>query len=145
PGDASDLAPARLQHLSLAWRLVIDGRWLGFDGQNHVDLLAARWAHFWGVYADHAGGFVLLRYEDFMADKLRAIDDLARALNLAPTIDITGRLDVQFQPRGDRSVRWCDFYGAANLARIERVCRIGMTACGYGPRPSRRARAVSQS
>jgi MoaA/NifB/PqqE/SkfB family radical SAM enzyme len=40
-------------------------------------------------------------------------------------------LDVQFQPAGDKGVRWDDFFGPANLAAIERICGSRMAELGY--------------
>ena len=55
---------------------------------------------------------------------------LTGALELEPRHDVSAHLDVSFQPPGDRSVRWRDFFGA-NLERIERICADRMRELDY--------------
>ena len=45
--------------------------------------------------------------------------------------DVQDELDRPFQPAGDRSVTWIDFFGPQNLARIESICGEEMRALGY--------------
>jgi hypothetical protein len=40
-------------------------------------------------------------------------------------------MDRQFQPRGDRTVSWADFFGPERLAAIERQCAAEMKVFGY--------------
>ena len=51
------------------------------------------------------------------------------AVPLNHTID--HEVDVQYQPRGNREIRWIDFFGARNLELIERTCHAMMTEFGY--------------
>jgi hypothetical protein len=76
---------------------------------------------------------VLIKYEDFMKDKAATIMGLARALGRQPRHDISDKVDVQYQSRGDRDVKWVDFFGPNNLARLERICAVRMAAFGYVP------------
>jgi hypothetical protein len=78
---------------------------------------------------------VLYRYEDFIADKIGFIHTLARGLGMNPIHDIQSRVDIQFQPKGDHSVTWKEFFGCDNLARIEKICAEGMAQMGYQASP----------
>ena len=45
--------------------------------------------------------------------------------------DVSAELDRQYQVRGDAAADREAFFGAENLARIERICGDGMRALGY--------------
>lgn len=121
PGNLPDITDEHRSGITRAWGLVIDGRWLGLKGANYIDMLAARWNYIADLYLRHADRMVLIRYEEFSKDKTGALDRLAAALGLEKKRDVSGRVNVQFQPPGDRNVRWEEFFGAANLSRIERL------------------------
>ena len=48
-----------------------------------------------------------------------------------PSHDVRARLDLQYQPAGDRSQSWNEYFGPTNLASIERLCAAPMRALGY--------------
>ena len=73
--------------------------------------------------------------KDFLVDKLGFLRALAVELGLPVRHDVAGRIDVDFQPRGNRGAKWDDFFGARNLARIERICAEGMGSLGYRRHP----------
>ena len=131
PGDLPDLREEHLSTINEAWRLVLDNRWLGVEAEHYIDQLAARWCLTAQTYLDHAEDFVLIRYEDFLADKVGRIHRLAHELRLPPVNDIADMVDMQFQPRGDRGVLWDDFFGRDNLGRIHRICGATMERLGY--------------
>lgn len=133
PGHLRQLSPPYDEDAVRRWRLVLDGRWLGLRGKNHIASLSARWAHLAQVYLEHAPRMTLIRYEDFLCDKVGVIDRLARQLDLRPSHDIRDKLDVQYQGRGDHSASWEEYFGAANLRVIERVCGDAMSGLGYSP------------
>jgi hypothetical protein len=117
------------------WNLYLDGSWLGLSGANYIDILAARWNLAADVYLANPDRMVLGRYEDFLRDKAGEIARLAERLELPRRQDVAAMVDIQYQPRGDRGVGWMDFFGANNLARIERLCRSRMRQFGYEPSP----------
>ncbi|UCG53468.1 MAG: sulfotransferase [Candidatus Latescibacterota bacterium] len=131
PGTVDDLRDEHETEITRAWELIINGRWLGLDGSNHIEMLAQRWNYITDSYLDNAQSILLLRYETFLNDKVGEMTRLAQSLGLAPKYDISHRVDFQFQPAGDRNVRWRDFFGPTNLARIERVCGEQMAKLGY--------------
>ena len=132
PGSLARLGEKTASNVSAGWKLVIDGRWLGLDGRNYIEMLAARWNLISDVYLEHQDTMVLVRYEDFVGDKVGEISRLARRLGLPRTYDISDEVDIQFQGRGMRNVGWNSFFGARNLARIEDICSRRMRVLGYG-------------
>ncbi len=132
PGDLADLPDERRRALRRGWGLVFDPSWLHLPAGTYVELLAARWNLCADVYLRNRSLFHLLRYEDFLAAKLDALKGLAGDLGLECTNDIRPRLDNPFQPAGDPQVSVDRFFGAENLARIERICAGHMQRLGYG-------------
>jgi hypothetical protein len=131
PGDLKDLSIDQERKLPKAWRLIVDGAWLGLDGENYVEMLAQRWNYTTDRYREFKERTDLIRFEDFLADKVGEITRLAGLLDLPRKRDVSGRVDVQFQPPGDRSVGWKTFFGVDNLARIERICGQRMERFDY--------------
>ncbi len=135
PGDLDDIGGAERSRMTRAWQLILDGRWLGLDGANYIEMLAQRWNFIADVYTENGGRMQLLKYEDFTRDKIGELERLARTLGLEKKNDVSHRVDVQFQPAGDRGVRWDRFFGTENLSRIERICADRMAKFGYAISP----------
>ncbi|RNC82813.1 MAG: sulfotransferase [Phycisphaera sp.] len=112
----------------------------GGSGRGYVGVLADRWNRGAELYIQIKSRALLVRYEDFTADKLAQIDALTDTLRLDRKADITDMLDHQFQPAGNRTVRADEFFGADNLAEIERVCAPMMHQFGYEPSQQDRPR-----
>lgn len=132
PGDAANLDAEQTASVSEAWRLVLDGTWLGLGGDNYIEMLAGRWNFTTDLYERHAERSTLVRFEDFLDDKVGVIRALAGTLGMTERRDIAADVDTPFQPPGDRSVRWQDYFGE-NLARIERLCGGRMPRFDYEP------------
>ena len=131
PGNSSELNGEQLAGVSPAWRLVLDGRWMGLAGDQYVDLLAERWNRCARVYLDDPERFTLCRYEDFVRDRAGTIADLARALSLPVLRDISSEVESAFQPTGrHRHTPVEEFFGD-NLDRVTRICADPMHALGY--------------
>lgn len=131
PGNLTAYSIAE-HRLEPAWAVIFDAPLWGWDEvQHYIDVLAIRWNRAVDVYREHADEMVLVRYEAFIADKMGTIEHLAERLGLPRMSDITDRLDIPYQPRGERDVPWEAFFGRENLARIERLCRERMEALGY--------------
>lgn len=113
------------------WQRIVDNRWLGLDYDFFIDSLAARWNLAADVYLNHPDDFVLVKYEDFVKQKIETIETLARAFSMEKKTDITPYIDVQFQPAGMKSVQWKEFFGQENLNRIEEICKERMAIFNY--------------
>lgn len=121
----------QLRRMGAAWMMVPKN----FDlvgGENYIDIMAERWNAGCDVFLRHKDLFTLIRYEDFVADKVAEIQKLARTLHLSIVKDITPELDKQFQPAGQRrNVEVATIFGSSNLDRINLRCHERMTALGY--------------
>tara|TARA_B110000908_G_C10148302_1_gene400102 strand:- start:129 stop:956 length:828 start_codon:yes stop_codon:yes gene_type:complete len=119
------------------WELILSGQ-LPSLAENanslspgHVLNLAIRWNHAAEIYLENSSKMKLLRYEDFIIDKEDVIEKTAKGLGLPCTTSIDQFVDVQYQPRGDATVKWNEFYSAENMQLIEEVCGEMMKKFGY--------------
>lgn len=135
PGDLDTLDDSYLAGYppDRGWRLILDGTLFGTAGRNYIETLARRWNRAAQLASDHRAEICMLRYEDFSQDKSDSITRLARSVGLEPVHDITDEVNIQYQPRGNREVRWIDFFGPQNLELIERTYHAMMTEFGYAP------------
>lgn len=98
---------------------------------HYVVRLAERWNLAADVALRNQDGVVLIRYEDFVRDKVGEIARLAVRLGLDAPCDITPWLDRPFKPFSAVDGDWEAFFGRSNLERIEQVCGARMQALGY--------------
>ncbi len=113
------------------WGWLFQDHLTGDQCEGYVDVLAELWQRAANVYAENADRMVLIRYEDFVANKATQIAQLAEAVGLKPANDISDAVDVQYQPAGDHSLAWPDFFGPENLHRLETHCGDRMRLFGY--------------
>ncbi len=118
-------------YIPLGWEKVIYGSWLGLNGDNYIAMLAQRWNMMADIYLQNSGNMILSRYEDFLSDKTGHISDIACKLNLNPQFDISEKIDLQFQPKGNNEQRLLSFFRSKNLQRIENTCNQRMQSFGY--------------
>lgn len=131
PGDLKDLTDAQRKLLIGPWPMVFDGSWCGLRGDNYIEMLASRWAMFVQTYMAHQQEMQLIRYEDFVSDKIGEIHQICQDLGITVTTDIHNEVDVQYQPKGDRKIDWLEFFGRDNLNRINTICKPAMDLIGY--------------
>ncbi|MEN0110398.1 MAG: sulfotransferase [Planctomycetota bacterium] len=117
-----------------AWWSLLTGRAPRVDSRNHVEALAKRWSLAAEVYLRDPDRMRLVRYEDFVRDKPATIAEVCRGVGLDPRHDISGVMDRQYQPAGQRGVDAQEFFGPDNLRLIEECCRDQMGAFGYETR-----------
>lgn len=132
PGDLAGAAPDAFD-VPGTWPLVLDGSWLGFDGDDYIEHLAWRWNRTASIAIDDRDRFEVVRYEDFMRDKEAQIAKAAKALGRVQRRDIHDILDVPYQQVGNRSAPWEDFFGPDNLHRIQTLCADPMRMLDYDP------------
>ncbi len=113
------------------WQWTIEGRMPSVLGDTYIEKLANRWNLAVDTYINNSDNIVLIRYEDFCKDKVGAIAQLARKVELEPIYDISSQVDVQYQPRGNHNISWLEFFGVDNLHRIENICEEKMKLFGY--------------
>jgi len=98
---------------------------------NYVSVLAHRWNLAADSYLINQDKVLLVRYEDFCKDKYGFISTLAKQLGIIKKDDISKKLNMQYQPRGDRKISWNDFFGQKNLSEIEHICALRMKQFKY--------------
>ncbi len=131
PGSLKEIDSQRLKNLP-GYRIMLDaGIWGIDDTVNYVGMLAHRWNKAVDHYVHYQNQIVLAKYEDFFINKYEFIRHLASRLGITEKADITDKLDIQYQPRGDRDVPWEVFFGMDNLALIEHICGSRMELFGY--------------
>lgn len=131
PGSVRRLEPVCWAGIPHVWQLVLDGRWLGLNGEDCIGMLALRWNALADIYLKNPNKLHLVRYEDFRKSKVPVIAGLADALGLDRRYDIARLVDRPFQPPGNADVAWETFFGRPNLEQINRACRTRMEHFGY--------------
>lgn len=130
PGDPAAATPG-LPGVGETWRRALEGRTPAVPGEDYVERLAHRWRLAAEALVARSADLIGVRYEAFNGAKEATIRRLLDQVGLEARTDITPLLDRQFQPKGDRSVSWDGFFGAAGLDRIERICGPMMAALDY--------------
>ena len=120
----------RLQKLR-GWSLYFDPSHFSIGGDGWIETLGRRWLAVARIAARMSSKSELLRYEDFVADKVGAIRNLARELGHDPCQNIEHLVNQQFQPKGDHTVTALNFFGPRNLEMIESICAPMMDHFGY--------------
>jgi len=100
-------------------------------GTNYVAFMAHKWNRAVDSYLLYQDRMLLARYEDFLKDKYRYIVRLAGALGVREKADISGKLNLPFQPPGNNSLPWEDYFDMGNLQLIEDICCSRMMRLGY--------------
>ena len=118
------------------WKLILSGQLPNQDVSDHqfgfIYNLAHRWRIAAEIYSNNADEMVFFRYEDFLREKEKSINEIAFELGLKCTKAITKYVDVQYQPKGDSTSDWSAFFGQENLNLIEEICAESMSTFGYG-------------
>jgi hypothetical protein len=131
PGNYQDVRLSDYSEMTESWHLIINNRWFGLAGETYIEKMAHRWNFMADVFLKHQEQMVLIRYEDFLRDKLHVLKTTAHRLGLTAAHDIRSQLNTQFQPRGDRNISWHEFFGDENLRRIEAICQTRMEQLNY--------------
>jgi len=130
-GRQERLTAAQWEDMTTGWRRVFEGEPAGRKGADYIETLAVRWNFAARILLENTKQFYPVRFEDFLRDKAGEISRLAGQLGLAEKHDITDHVDYPFQPPGDRSVGWVEFFGIINLKRIEDMCGDAMEQLKY--------------
>jgi len=133
PGNLAEVNEHVFHDKSLdRFRMTLDASvWGGDEAENYIGALAHKWNKAVDNYLLYRDRMILVKYEDFLVDKYRFIDALANQLGVTKKNDITNKLDVQYQPQGNRDVSLEKFFGIKNLIIIERICGSRMKEFGY--------------
>ena len=133
PGNLQDISfenHSELQKVP-AWKLNLQSKMFGYSSQNYIEALSYRWNHAFNIYLRNKERIVLVKYEDFLLDKKKLIENLALEMGLPIKNDISNYLNIQYQPKGNSEVNLQDFFGEENYSIIETVCKENMKRLGY--------------
>lgn len=114
-----------------AWRAVLEGKLPKVDGDNYIEKLSHRWNIAVDSYQLNCKKIKLVKYEDFVQDKINFIHKLCNEINLEPTVSIRKDVNKQYQSRGNKDISWMDFFGEENIMKIEKICGDRMKLLGY--------------
>lgn len=114
------------------FRMTLDASvWGGDKTENYIGALAHKWNKAVDNYLLYRDRMILVKYEDFLADKYGLIAKIAKQLHIPEKANIRDKLDMQYQPASDRSISWEAFFGMENLMHIERICSMRMKEFDY--------------
>ncbi|MEX1214257.1 sulfotransferase [Saccharospirillum sp.] len=133
PGYLSEIQFDDWQELrkTPVWRLALDSSWLGRPKGSYIEGLAHRWDVAARTYLDSKDNFISIRYEDFLINKQVSIESLAHQLGLKAHKNIGEIVDVQRQPKGNRSISVEEFFGESNQEIIRNICCDSARKLGY--------------
>lgn len=114
-----------------AWKLNLQSRMLGYNSSNYIEALAFRWNHAIKIYRENQEKIRLVRYEDFIIDKQKYIEDLALELDFTIQSDISNYVNIQYQPKGNAEIDLKEFFGVENYKIIGKICKENMQETGY--------------
>ncbi len=115
------------------WQYIIDNSWMDIAATSYITSMASRWMRAAETYLHAPEQFILIRYEDFQADKPGTIRALCEKLEHPVQKDFEPWLHYPFQPRHPSQQSWETFFGLENLTAIEQICARGMDAFHYPP------------
>lgn len=131
-GDKLELTKQEKKAFFHSWKLLLDNSWIGGSKKHYIDVLAERWNIIIDCYYENQEEMHLIKYEDFILDKNSVLKNIASTLNLDPKNDVSGILDRQYQPKGQkRNIAVKDFFGEENFLRIEKICKENLKRLGY--------------
>ena len=138
PGDLESLTPTHFDSVTRRfplWMPVLSGLSGNCAGDTYIATLANRCAKALSICNAKQERWVIVRYEDFLADKVRSIDRIAAALGLDVVKDIKALKDKPFQAPSAVRANPLDFFGRRNLARITEICAGPMADFDYKAAP----------
>ena len=113
------------------WKLNLQSSMFGYNSFNYIEAMAFRWNHAVNIYKQHKDRIVLVKYEDFILDKKKYIEDLSLSLELTVKADISNYVNIQYQPKGKSEINLKKFFGVENYNNIEKLCKKNMEELGY--------------
>lgn len=130
PGNPEE-GNINLDRLPIGWRHLLSGQYPKVEGRDYVEVLSRRWIMAVEELTKHKEYCVEIRYEDFKKNKSASIFELAKKLGYCNLINIDKLADVQYQPKGNSSVQWAEFFGEKHLAVINRITGPMLSEFGY--------------
>lgn len=115
------------------WKWFLTGEVLKNNPANKVPYtLAHNWVYTVNLYLNNQDSIYLIRYEDFIEDKIKFIDKYCEDLNIEKNNDISNLIDKQYQPKGkNKNKKVEELFSMEVIEKIENICSIEMRKLGY--------------
>ena len=131
-GNKSTLNNNDKKNIFHAWKLVFDNAWIGGKNNNYIENLASRWNLLFNIYKKNSDNIILIKYEDFIENKLGCIQELSKKLELDEINEIKHLVNKQFQSKGkNKDQDTLSFFGGENHNIILKICGKNMSKLGY--------------
>lgn len=127
--EAKKIPMSAMKNPTCQWDYIINGE-IGCSKQV-TERLAARIEETTVQYLKHNDKMILVKYEEFMSNKGKFIDELADNLGFEKKSDITDYLNNQFQPKGQSGITSDEFFSRENARLISKACPITLSEFTY--------------
>lgn len=130
-GDKQEINIHKRSNILPIWKQILTNKGLSAEKDSYIEKLAYRWCLAADMFLKNEEKMIMIRYEDFKANKEQSITNLCKKLSIKRRQDITNKVDIQYQPKGNSKICWKDFFGQQNLELIETICQSRMQQMGY--------------
>lgn len=131
-GTKSQLDKKDKKKIFHSWNLLFNNQWIGGNKTQYIETLAERWNIIMDSYFENKEGIILVKYEDFLKDRIGILNRLSEELELKTIADISAILEKSFQPKGKKSHQNpIKFFGEKNLNIITHLCKKNMEKLEY--------------
>ncbi|MAJ13313.1 MAG: hypothetical protein CMD09_04880 [Flavobacteriales bacterium] len=97
----------------------------------YIEALAYRWNFLANLYFKNKDKIQLVKYEDFIINKKKYINNLLNTIQINKEKDIDEMVDTQFQPKGNSNIDINKFFGKKNKELILKICEKNMKKLNY--------------
>jgi hypothetical protein len=131
PGTIESLNEVEFKKYGPGWKLALNNEWLGINSNNIIMQLSHRWNYYYNIYKNNMDNLYLIKYEDFVANKVGIITEICHKFSLPIKNDITHKVNLNYNIKGDNKRSLEKFFGKRNLLEIEKICKEGMNFFNY--------------
>ncbi|MEL7030789.1 MAG: sulfotransferase [Pseudomonadota bacterium] len=137
PGDLTDIGEEHWEYVRNVrpnWQPVLTGQSGGYFDGSYIERLAHRCRMALEIAFDDER-WKIVRYEDFLNDKVGIIQETLKWLELPTKADISPIVDQPFQPASTVTSPPLEFFGDSNHQKIIDICGASMRKHGYTVTP----------
>jgi len=124
--------PEKKPRLSPEWKAILSGAYISPCCWDALECLSLRWNITSSIYLDNQDRIRLCRYEDFVQDKQKCLQNLCMDLELPILHDLRHKLDFQYQQKGETGAGRQNFFSLPEIDKMESLCKPNMQSLGYG-------------
>lgn len=129
-GNLDDIKD-QFKRLTIHEKILFDKKIIPYISNHYIEQLSERWVVAVDVFLNSKENFHLVKYEDFNKDKVNFINQLSVKMGYQAKNDISAKVNIQYQPKGNKKINWNDFFGEKNLHKIQNICGVQMKKLGY--------------